>query len=579
MGRGGWFRGGFRVMLAGSLAAQAAGCSRPAVDAPARHDIPSARGVAPWFRNVAAERGLDIVNDPGPPGSFFMPQSMGNGAALFDADGDGRLDVFLADAGAMGSRGGKGPAPRLFLQGADGRFRNATAGSGLEGGGFGCGVAVGDADNDGRPDLVVTEYGGLRLLRSAGVGRFTDVTAGSGLAGTGWGASAAFFDFDRDGRLDLFVANYVAYDPANVCYHGDGARDYCGPKEFSRVPASLYRNVTEAAADGPRFVDVSASAGLAAAAAAGLGVLCADFDGDGWDDVFVANDQDPNHLWINRRDGTFREEGVIRGVATNVVGATAANMGISRGDMDGDGLDDLFVTHLDIETHTLWRQGPRGTFADATAAAGLTRARRNTGFGTVLADFDLDGDLDLAFVNGRIGRGPPADAPALDPFWRSYAQPNDLFENDGRGVFTGIAAANPALCGTPNVARALCAGDIDDDGDVDLLVATTAGRPLLLENVAVRRGHWLLVRALEPTGPRDAHGAVVTVAAATGSRSRLVQPGSGYFSSHDPRVHFGLGAAAYDSIIVRWTDGTTERFPGGPADRRVDVVRGTGAPP
>lgn len=581
MGLGGWFRGGFRVVRAGWLAALAVGCSRPPVDAaPDRHKTPTRVGGAAWFRDMAADRGLDVVNDPGPPGSFFMPQSMGNGAALFDADGDGRLDVYLADAGAMGTTGGKGPAPRLFLQGADGRFRNATAGSGLEGGGFGCGVAVGDADNDGRPDLVVTEYGGLRFFHNGGGGRFADVTAVSGLAGSGWGASAAFFDFDRDGRLDLVVANYVAYDPAAICYHGDGGRDFCGPREFGRVPASLFRNVTEDGAEGPRFVDVSAAAGLATLPGAGLGVLCADLDGDGWDDVFVANDQAANHLWINRRDGTFREQGMIRGAATNVVGAVAANMGVAWGDVDGDGLDDLFVTHLDSELHTLWRQSPRGTFADTTAAAGFARARRNTGFGTVLADFDLDGDLDLAFANGRIGRGPPAEAPGLDPFWRSYAQPNDLFENDGRGVFTAGAAANPALCGTPNVARALCAGDIDDDGDVDLLVATTAGRPLLLENVAARRGHWLVVRALEPVGPRDAHGAVVTVATATGTRSRLVQPGTGYFSSHDPRAHFGLGnAAAYESILVRWPDGTSERFAGGTADRRVELVRGTGAPP
>jgi hypothetical protein len=509
-----------------------------------------------------------------------MPQSMGNGAALFDADGDGRLDVYLADAGTLGRDGGQRASGKLFLQGADGRFRDATAGSGLEGGGFGCGVAVGDADSDGRPDLLVTEYGGIRLHRNVGGGRFTDVTAASGLAGTAWGASAAFFDFDRDGRLDVAVANYVAYDPAIVCYHGDGARDFCGPKEFSRVPASLYRNVSEAGGVGPRFTDVSAAAGFTTAAGAGLGVLCADVDGDGWDDVFVANDQDPNHLWINRHDGTFREEGVIRGVATNVVGATAANMGVAWGDADGDGLDDLFVTHLDTETHTLWRQGPRGTFADVTAAAGLARARRNTGFGVALADFDCDGDLDLAWANGRIGRGVPADAPALDPFWRPYAQANDLFANDGRGGFAAIAAANPDFCGMPNVARGLCAGDVDDDGDVDLLVATTAGRPLLLENVAPRRGHWLGVRALEPVGPRDAHGAVVTVATADARRSRLVQPGTGYCSSHDPRAHFGLGtAAAYDSIEVRWPDGTMERFPGGAADRRIELVRGTGTAP
>ena len=560
-----------RAITVGIAAFVLAGCGRRT-----SRDGPAADETREWFRDVAVQRGLDHFEEPMGDGSFFMPDSMGSGAALFDADGDTRLDILLLHGGRPGARS----MHRLFLQQASGGFRDATAGSGLDIGGFGCGVAVGDADNDGRPDVLITEYGGLRMFRNLGGGRFCDVTAGSGLGGRAWGTSAAFFDYDRDGRLDIVVANYVDYDPTSLCYHGDGVRDFCGPQGFGRVPASLYHNETLATGDSPRFVDVSESTGFASRPGAGLGVLCADVDGDGWDDVLVANDQHANHLWMNRRDGTFREEGLIRGVAVDAVGAAAANMGIAWGDVDGDGLSDVLVTHLDTETHTLWRQGPAAFFADATAASGLTRIRRGTGFGVVMADFDLDGDLDLACANGRIRRGPAVDTPAVPPFWRPYAQPNELLANDGRGGFVSVAADNPAACGTPNVARPLCVGDIDDDGDLDLLVGRTAGSPLLLENVAARRGHWLVVRAVDPAVGRDAYGAVVTVITGQRRHTRLVQPGTGYCSSHDPRVHVGLGDAdSYDSIIVRWPDGLRERFPGASADRRVELARGTGGPP
>jgi len=527
---------------------------------------------APWFVERAAAAGLDAVNDPGPEGSFFMPQSMGNGAALIDFDQDGRLDLYLLN--------GAGPAStavnRLLRQEADGRFRDVSAGSGVDVAGFGSGIAVGDVTNDGLPDLFVSEYGGLRLFVNDGGGRFHDATVESGLAGRGWGSSASLVDYDRDGWLDLVVVNYVVYDAGSICYAQDGTRDFCAPAEFPSAPATLFRNAGRGAA--PRFEDVSAASGLAALPGAGLGVLCADFDGDGWDDIFVANDQQPNRLWINRHDGTFVDEAVVRGVALTVIGATAANMGVAWGDVDGDGLSDLFVTHLEMETHTLWKQGPRGSFLDQSAAAGLTGAERSTGFGTVLADFDLDGDLDLAWVNGRVFAGPPAPPGAVPPFWRRYAQTNALLENDGAGRFRSIAADNRAFCGKANVARPLCAGDLDNDGDVDLVAGTTAGRVLLLENVAPRRGHWLTVRALDPALSRDAIGAVVTVTAGGRSWQRHLQPGSSYLSSHDPRAHFGIGdAETVDAVDVLWPDGTRERFPGGGGDRAIEVRRGEGA--
>jgi hypothetical protein len=319
---------------------------------------------------------------------------------------------------------------------------------------------------------------------------------------------------------------------------------------------------------------------LAESPGPGLGVVCADFNDDGWDDIFVANDQEPNRLWINQKNGKYIDEALTRGVAINALGKAGASMGTAWGDVDGDRLMDLFVTKLDVETHTLWRQGPAGLFKDDTVAVGLATAPRSTGFGTLLADFDLDGDLDLAYVNGRVLARAPVENDRLPAFWRPYAEPNALFENDGKGRFHLIADDNPDLCGLPEVARSLCAGDIDNDGDMDLLATTTAGPARLYRNVAARKGHWLIVRAIDPQLQRDAYGAIVACKAGTRVVQRLVNPGTSYQCSHDPRAHFGLGdAERFDELRVRWPDGAWEVFPGGDADRLVTLRKGEGTPP
>jgi hypothetical protein len=555
-------------VLLGSMVwgCHSSGSATPATDPPA----------PPWFADVTEESGLRFRHDAGPIGDHFMPQIMGSGAALFDFDNDGRLDIYLLQNG-----GPKGATNRLFRQRPDGTFQDVTEGSGLDIAGYNMGVAIGDVNNDGWPDVLVTGYKGIRLFLNNGNGTFTDVTRDSGLEDPLWAMSASFFDYDRDGWLDLVVVNYVDYDPARPCDGPGGQRDYCGPNVFKGTVTKLFRNrgPGQTGARAVQFEDVTVSSGLARKPGPGLGVVCADFDGDGWPDIFVANDGQPNHLWINRHDGTFREEAAARNLAVNGLGMAQGNMGIAVGDVDGDGLFDIFVTHLTDETHTLWQQGPRGLFQDRTVPMGLAASRwRGTGFGTVLADFNHDGALDLAVVNGRVLRGPGDAGSSLGPFWGPYAERNQVLANDGRGRFRDLSATDP-FGQLPGISRGLACGDIDGDGAIDLLVTTVGAPARLYRNVAPKEGHWLLVRAIDPAHQRDAYGAVVTVEAGGRRWVGAINPGQSYLCSNDPRAHFGLGAAErVDSVRVRWPDGdgAEEHFPGGAADRPMVLRRGEG---
>jgi hypothetical protein len=562
-----------RLRLAIPLLAAALGCGGATTTAPA----PPAVG-PPWFEDVARARGLDFIHDPGPVGSYFMPQIIGSGCALFDYDGDGRLDIYLIRNAGPDS----GAVNRLYHQEPDGTFRDVTARSGLGVAGYGMGVAIGDVNNDGRPDVLLTEYGRCRLFLNNGDGTFTDITKDAGLDNPAWGCSAAFFDYDRDGWLDLVIVNYVDYSPSVRCNHPGGRLDYCHPNTYPGTIARLFHNLGPVPGKpGVRFEDVTLKSGLARLPSNGLGVLCADFNGDHWPDIFVANDGRANHLWINQKDGTFAEEAATRGVAFTGPGVAAANMGVAWGDVTGNGLPDLFVTHLVEESHTLWRQGPPGAFQDRTVAAGLTGGPwRGTGFGTCLADFDNDGALDLALVNGAVTKTHQGRA-ELPPekFWSQYAQRSQIFANDGTGRFRDISADNPALCGTPMVARGLAVGDVDNDGGLDLLVTQIAGPALLLKNRALKRGNWLVVRAIDPRLHRDAYGAEIRVRAGDRSWVRWVNPGYSYLSSCDPRAHFGLGQAErFDNLRVLWPDGLAEEFAGGAINRLVEVRRGEGTP-
>ena len=533
----------------------------------------------PWFADVTDTVGLLFTHDAGPvdDNKYFMPQQVGSGAAIFDFNNDGMPDIYLLQNGGPKSSS----TNRLFRQMSDGTFQDVSEGSGLAINGHNMGVAIGDVNNDGWLDVLVTQYNGLKLFLNNGNGTFRDASTEVGLSSPFWNTSAAFFDYDRDGWLDLVVVCYVENDETWPCKGPTKPRDYCAPRVFKGRVSRLFHNLGGSVDKGAvRFEEVTVKSGLGRVPGPGLGVLCADFDGDGWPDILVANDGEANRLWINRHDGTFVEEATKRGLAVDAAGNPAANMGIAFGDVDGDGLMDVFITHLAEETHTLWRQGPRGLYLDRTLASGLLQSKwRGTGFGTVFGDFTNAGHLDLALVNGAVAaHARPTDS-ALGPFWTYYGQRNQLFANDGRGRFRDVSLANAAFCGKMNVARGLAYGDLDRDGGLDLLVTTIAGRARLFRNVAPRRGHWLSIRAVDPKLKRDALGTLIQVQAGQRSWRRWLHPAASYLCSNELRAHFGLGAATrVDRIEVTWPNGDREVFPGGPVDQRIELRKGSGRP-
>jgi hypothetical protein len=486
---------------------------------------------------------------------------MGGGAALFDCDGDGDLDIYLTNGGSPN---------RLYRQEPGGRFVDATADTGLGDSGYGMGVAIGDVDNDGDPDVYLTNYGPDRLYENRGDGTFVDVTEDAGVRVDGWSSSAVFFDFDRDGYLDLFVARYVRYDARKRCTDSAGRPDYCKPQLFSPTPDVLLHNN----GDGT-FRDVSETAGIRSAVGPGLGVLAEDLDDDGWPDLYVANDGAANHLWINTHAGSFREDALLSGAAYNLEGRPEAGMGVVAADLDQDLDLDLYVTHLDGESNTLYRnRGLQRGFDDGSGAAGLaTASMADTGFGTAAVDMELDGDLDLVVVNGRVTRGKPQAGATSRPPWNEFAEPNRLLLNRGDGRFEPAFA----WAASPEISRGLAVGDVDSDGDLDLLVSNAHGPARLFRNEAPRVGQWLTVRAVDPGLGRLAIGARISLLAGESRMMRTVGRGGSYLSSSDPRAHFGVPEGSKPrSLEVRWPDGTSESFPVGELNQEITVVRGSG---
>ena len=527
------------------------------------------------YLDVTAEAGIDLVHANGATGRFYTPEIMGSGCALFDADGDGDLDLYVVQSAALGPASDAQTAEpnRLFrnelVERGDGvvRFTDITESSGTGHLGCGMGCATGDYDNDGDPDLYVTNFGEDVLYRNDGGGKFSDVTAEAGLEGRGWTTSAAFLDFDRDGLLDLYVAVYVDFSPARHrdCTRLGGQRDYCGPMSYAPVADRLYRNLGQG-----RFQDVSRRAAIDTERANGLGVLCADFDGDGWIDILVANDAMPNMLWINRQDGSFENRALLAGVAVNADGQSEAGMGIAVGDADRDGDLDIFLTHERDETNTLYVALGSGLFDDATARGDLAAASRTkTGFGCAWVDADGDGALDLAVANGAV-RALADQIGTAHP----YLQPDQIYLARGEGFAEATDGLPPSLA----AGRGLATGDIDNDGDVDLVVSSNAG-PLrvLLSEVPLRRER-LHLRLVGTRSCRDAAGSLVSVELDDGSRiATHVGTDGSYLSASDPRrVIVWPRERELRSVTVRWTSGTLERFAAEPKDELQTLTEGAG---
>ena len=541
------------------------------------------------FEEVSEKVGLKFRHYNGMTGKLFLPEIMGAGAALFDFDNDGDLDVFLIQGSVLEPR--DQPARTLFpwrepgqprsillrnelvaTKGSDTlRFTDVTEKSGIVANGYGMGAAVGDINNDGWADLYVTNLGSNQMYLNQGDGTFVDVTKKSTTDDARWSTSATFFDYDRDGWLDLMVVNYADFYVRNSpnCYAVTSAKDYCTPRVFRAPGNRLFHNK----GDGT-FADVTVTAGVDKEFGHGLGVIAADLDEDGWPDIYVANDGDPNQLWINQRDGTFKNEALLAGAAVNRDVKAEAGMGVDDGDFDGNRTDDIFITHLMDETNTLYMNLGQGLFEDRTRETGLGMpGRRFTGFGTLFFDYDNDGWLDLLVANGAVQLLPDLMRKG-DPY--PLGQPNQLFHNTGKGGFVEVIDQAGPSFQMLEVSRGAAFGDVDNDGDTDVLITNNNGPARLLLNQVGKKNHWLGLRLVDGQSGRDMLSARVEVVVSKSNVLwRRVRTDGSYLSANDPRVLVGLGGSTrVDAVRVHWPDGSITEGKDPPVDRYSTLKKG-----
>jgi hypothetical protein len=532
-----------------------------------------------WFVNVAPQAGLTMRNVNGEAATKnYIIETTGGGVAILDYDGDGWPDLFLTSGrDPQGTQqGGSAPTGHLYRNNHDGTFTDVTASAGLTAVGWAQGACVGDYDNDGRDDLFVTYYGKNRLYHNDGNGHFTEVAEQAGVAGDGtkWGTGCAFVDYDRDGKLDLVVANYVQLDMKTVPKPGQGMMCIwkgvaveCGPRGLPYATNLLYRNL-----GGGKFADVSKSSGIEATNGHYcLGVSTLDYNGDGWPDLYVACDSTPSILYRNNKNGTFTDVAVDSSVAFGEDGNEQAGMGATVADYDGDGWPDLFKTNFSDDVSSLYHNNGDGTFTSTIYDAGLALNTHELGWGTMFVDLDNDGWPDLIVANGHVY---PQVTTGLGA---SYREPRLIYWNQGNGKFKDVSAVSGPGCTEPMPSRGLAIADLWNDGRESAVINDMDTTPLLLVNLAANDNHWLRLQLEGTRSNRDGIGAQVTVTAGGRRRVQELRSGSSYLSSSDLRLHFGLGSSVtVDHIDVLWPSGLHERFAGGAADRAMNLIEGKG---
>jgi enediyne biosynthesis protein E4 len=521
------------------------------------------------FTDVTASAGIHFVHNAGKSGKKYLPETVGSGAAFIDADGDGWIDIFLVNGKDWTPHGRKSTGA-LYRNNKNGTFTDITAGSGLDVEMYGIGVAVGDFDNDGRDDIYVTALDGDHLFHNEGGGKFKDVTKASGLNNASFGTSAAWFDYDKDGKLDLFVANYVQWTPKTDlwCSIDGSTKSYCTPESYKGTQSKLYHNLGNG-----RFEDVTLKAGLGEPTSKSLGVTVIDYDGDGWPDLFVTNDTQPNKLYHNNHNGTFSELGMSAGVAFGEDGVARGAMGADWADYDRSGRAHLLVGNFSNQMLGLYHNEGNGLFVDQAPLSTVGKeSLLSLVFGAFFFDYDLDGYPDILTAAGHIEEEIGRVQPKI-----KYKEPPLLFRNIGGKRFENMSAKVGDAFTVPMVARGAIFGDYDHDGDLDILFSTSNGPARLLRNDGGNRNHWVSIRTVGSKSNRDGIGAVVRIESASGKQWNMVRSGSSYASQSDLALTFGLGGdTSVKTIQVEWPSGTKQNFTGVPANQFITIDESKG---